>query len=168
MWKIRSFIDQPLALYLYKTLIRPLFTYCDYIYDGCTKSVSNRLHIAQNGALRSVRKCRSDYPTARLHEELEVDYVYVERMKSTLKMVYKGIHDMGSKTINDIFKYYQPTRTLRSDSKRLLVPARITSKFAENDIAQRGCLYWNPIPLVLKEQPTMDQFKTQLKSNKSV
>ena len=163
MWKVRAFIDQPPSLYLYKTLINPLFTYCDFIYDGCIDTLANRLQIAQNGALRAVRKCLSDYPTKRLHDELGVDHLTAERMKSTLKMVYRGIHDLDSKILNTMFDYYQPNRTLRSDSKKLLLPPRTKTKFAEIDIAHRGCVYWNPIPFILKDKPNLDQFKTHLK-----
>ena len=57
-WKMRSFIDENLAKYLYKSLIHPIFGYCDFIYDGCNKGLAKKLQIPQNNALRVVKKCK--------------------------------------------------------------------------------------------------------------
>ena len=56
LWKMRAYIDQPLAQYLYMTLIKPLFGYCDFIFNGCSSEVSRHLQVAQNRALRAVKK----------------------------------------------------------------------------------------------------------------
>ncbi len=45
LWKMRSFIDENLATYLYTTLIHPLFGYYDFIYDGCSKTLENKLQM---------------------------------------------------------------------------------------------------------------------------
>ena len=74
---MRSFISQDLALYLYKTLIHPVITYANFIYDGGLKTNLSKLQIAQNGALRAVCKCKPDYSVARLHDELEIDMLSV-------------------------------------------------------------------------------------------
>ena len=57
LWRMRNFINQPLAKYLYQSLIHPVFQYCDFIYDGCTITLKNKLQVTQNAALRAVRKC---------------------------------------------------------------------------------------------------------------
>ncbi len=52
LWKVRNYVTQDLAKYLYLSLVHPLFSYADYIYDGCSKTTSNKLQIAQNSALK--------------------------------------------------------------------------------------------------------------------
>ena len=130
---MRSFITQSLAKYLYKTLIEPVFTYCDFIYDGCYQYDKDKLQIAQNNSLR----------VSRLHEELQIEYLSVARQKSTIKMTFQGIHNLNPSKINELFEIYTPARSLRSENKQILLPPRTRTKFAENNIVLRGSNYWN-------------------------
>ena len=40
LWKLSNFIPETLAKYLYQTQIHPIFSYCDFLYDGT--SVANK------------------------------------------------------------------------------------------------------------------------------
>ncbi len=73
LWKMRSFIDQNLALDLYNSLIEPMFIYCSHLYDGTTKFNQNRLQVLQNQALRAVMKVNSRFSATEMHETLNVD-----------------------------------------------------------------------------------------------
>ena len=59
LWRMQNFISQPLAKYLYQSLIHPIFQYCDFVYDGCSQTVAHKVQVSQNPALRAVRKCPS-------------------------------------------------------------------------------------------------------------
>ncbi len=74
LWKICNYIPETLARYLYTTLIHPLYLYCDFIYDGCSITMQNKLQTSQNAALRAVKKCRQDYPVQKLHDDLSIDF----------------------------------------------------------------------------------------------
>ncbi len=87
LWKVRNYVSQDLARYLYLTLVHSLFTYCDFVYDGCTSTQGNKLQVAQNSALRAVRNCKYDYSTTKLHNDLQIDDLQTYRRKSTLKLV---------------------------------------------------------------------------------
>ena len=163
LWKMRSFISQNLAKYLYQTLINPIFTYCDFVYDGMSKKNKDKLQISQNAALRAVKRCPMDYPLSRLHNELEIDTLEVCRQKSTLKMVYRGLNDLGPPSLNSIFKTYIPTRTLRSENQLLILPPKTNLIFTECDISHRGCIYWNQVPIETKHSTSIDTFKCKLK-----
>ncbi len=158
LWKIRSYILESLAQYLYITLIHPLYQYCDFILDGCTATLQNRVKVSQNSALRAVKTCGPDYPTQKLHDDLMIDYLKTSQQKSTLKIVYRGVQDLGPDNLNNLFEIYQPTRSLRSESKNLLLPPVSRTKFSEADIAIRGCKYWNPLNDDYKTCETLEQF----------
>ena len=119
LWKMRSFISQNLAKYVYQTLISPIFTYCDFVYDGMSKKNKNKLQINQNAALRALERCPLDYQLNRLHNKLKIDTLAVARQKSTLKMVYRGLSNSGPPSLNSMFCKYTPARTLRSDNQDL-------------------------------------------------
>ncbi len=164
MWKVRNYIDLNLATYLYKTLIHPLYTYCDFLYDGCSISNKSKLQISQNAALRAVNKSPYDYPTVRLHNDLEIDNLATAHQKSTLKIVFRAQSNTGPQNLNNMFTIYQPTQQLRSANEKLILPPKTRTKFAEYDIAYRGCQYWNPMPIEGKLIETLDQFKKYLKT----
>ena len=168
MWKLRPFITEPLAKYLYTTLIDPLFTYCDFIYDGSSNEIARKLQIAQNGALRAIKNCKIEYQTAKLHDELEIDYLSDTHKKSTLKMVYRGVHNEGPSKLNNMFEIYMPNRHLRSESQYLLLPPKMRTKFGEHNIDVRGCVYWNEISLDKRQITSLDSFKSQLKGYKTI
>ena len=55
LWKMRNFIPESLAKYLYTTLIAPMFNYCDFIYDGTSNYNKHKLQVMQNASLRAVK-----------------------------------------------------------------------------------------------------------------
>ena len=109
LWKVRNFITLDLAKYLYQTLIQPLFTYVDFVYDGCSQTISNKLQVTQNSAPCAVKNCKFDYSTTRLHNELEIEGLSVCRKKSSIKMVYRGYHGLRPDILNKLFVPYKPT-----------------------------------------------------------
>ncbi len=163
LWKMRNFITQDLAKYLYQTLINPIFTYCDFIYDGTTQKNKNKLQIKQNAALRAVTHSKIDTAMYRIHDELLLDDLTVSRRKSTLKMVYRGYSNQGPPHLNKMFENYIPSRNLRSENQLLILPPPRKHKFSERDIAVRGCNYWNPLPSTTKINKNLMDLKNKLK-----
>ena len=55
LWRMRGFISRNLAFQLFNSLIKPLYTYCDFVYDGCSATVSKQFEVLQNAGLKAVR-----------------------------------------------------------------------------------------------------------------
>ncbi len=163
LWKMRNFITESLARYLYTTLINPIFSYGDFIYDGTSQTNKIKLQTLKNSSLRAVKGVRRDYPTKRLHDELQIDYLHDCRKKSTLKLVYRGVNNQGPPKLNGLFEKYMPNRTLRSEHRQLILPPKVKTALAENDIEYRGSHYWNNTSMALKSSETLDIFKKALK-----
>ena len=163
LWKMRSFIMQDLARYLYLTLINPVFSYCDFIYDGTSETNKHKLQVKQNDAMRAIARTNIYTPINELHERLEIDSLSTARYKSTLKIVYRGITNAGPPELNSLFEQYIPHRSLRSEDKFTLIPMKYKLKFCDRDIAVRGCHYWNPIPMETKQNKDITELKLKLK-----
>ena len=73
---------------------------------------SIKLQVLQNRVLRAVKKCPPDYQTKSLHNSLEIDYPETSRVKSTHKLIYRGVNNMGSSNLNNMFDIYEPRRQL--------------------------------------------------------
>ena len=66
--RIRSFVDHETSLMLYRTLILPLFDYCDFPYHCLCQRDQYILQKLQNCSLRIIIQCRKLTPTGDLHE----------------------------------------------------------------------------------------------------
>ena len=94
-WKMRHFINESLAKYFYTSLVHPIISYCDFIYDGSTITAKNKLKIAHNNVLGAIKICPRDFPTKCLRDSSEIDDLATTRRKLTLKVVYRGVYNQG-------------------------------------------------------------------------
>ena len=79
--------------------------------------------------------------------------------KTACKIVYRGIHDMGPPIYNKLFSLAIPGRDLRSsDIPNASVPICRT-KFGEHNVAYRGPVYWNQLPINIRMSESLEQFK---------
>ena len=87
-------------------------------------------------------------------------------MKSTLKIVHRGVMNKGPASLNDLFNVYIciPNRSLRSINENLLLPPRTKFKFTENDVAHRGSQYWNKTNSETRHETNTDAYKRMLKT----
>ena len=70
--KVRYFVDFETSLTLYKTLILPLYDYCDYSYHCLSQRDSYTLQKLKNCSLRQVLKCEKLYPVHDMHTICDV------------------------------------------------------------------------------------------------
>ncbi len=141
-------------------MIHPIISYGDFIYDGGLRTNLSNVQIAQNEALRAVRKCKPDYSTKRLHTDLGIEMLDKSRLKSTVKMVFRGVHNQGPAQLNSMFNIYTRNRTLRSESQNLLLPPKCKTVLGDKDISVRGCIYWKQIEYNIHPIETLDEFKS--------
>ena len=93
---------------------------------------------------------------------MKIDHLEIAQKKSTLKIVYTDAYNQCPPEIKELFQIYCPARNLRSEAQHLILPPCTHMKLGENDIAIRGCRYWNGIPIKIKAIETLGKFKTHL------
>ena len=118
---MRGFINQPLAKQLYMSLILPLFNYCNFVYDGGSKTESAKLEVLQNNALHAVRCVDCRYSATSSHNELSIDWLDVSRKKSCVCELYKCLSDTGPQHIRNMFKRREESCVLRSNETCSLI-----------------------------------------------
>ena len=164
LWHVRSFIDYiNLAKQLYVSLIGPLFSYCDYIYDGCNVTDSKMLQVSQNKALRAVLGVKSGFSATRVHQETEVEWLDIDRIKSTCTQVYKTINGLNPPTMSNLFKQQDQTRNLRSQNKCCITRPVTKTVLGDNNMSVRGYHYWTELSADIKNCTTFASFKRNIK-----
>ena len=135
--------DEYSPIYIYGSLIAPLFSFNDYIYDGLDKQYSEKLQIAQNNCLRTCLKCDRQTPRTKLHEDSKIIPLATQRFISSSTIVYQGLNKESTPFINNMFKHVsdQHERQTRSQINRQLLVPRVKLKSCENNIRLRGPSY---------------------------
>ncbi len=163
LWRIRGFIDFDLAKMLYVSLTHPDLLYCNFVIDGATTTEKKKLQTQQNAALCAVCNVDYSYPTAKLFSDIGVDTVQTCMMKTTCKLVYKGMYNMGPNVLNEMFVLHEPIRELRSSHTMSCEVARCHTQFGMKNVAVRGARYWNMLPYDIKSSNMPDMFKERVK-----
>ena len=82
-----------------------------------------------------------------------------------LILVFKAYHGIAPLYISDTITKYEPTRSLRSSSKRLLVVPRYNLKtYGGRAFSVNGPILWNSLPNNIRETETLSTFKNQIKT----
>ena len=101
LWWIRNFISKDLAKHLNQSLIGPHFAYCNwrYIHDGGSVTTSHYLQVGQNNALLAEINADQKYPTDRMHEQLEINWLDVAWQKSSCIEAFKVLNGLGPENL---------------------------------------------------------------------
>ncbi len=164
LWRMRPFISESLARDLYISLIHPHFTYGDIIYDACSIQGKTRLQVHQNMALRAVKNVPPYFPTDRLHEQTEIDWLDVERKQRCCIEAFKALHDMSSTNVNNLLIPYINPRTTRSASITEFKSHTNKTKFGDKNWPNRCEHYWKYLSAEAKSTDKLTTFKTLLKN----
>ncbi len=101
--KIRRFVTRSTALYLYTSLIKPVFEYNDYIYDPMTAEDANSLEVLQNNCLRICLKADKYTSRRDLYKESGICSLAQSREEHTAKVVYLGVSKQSTAFVNSLF-----------------------------------------------------------------
>ena len=86
--KIRYMIDQRTAIYIFKTMIAPIFDYGDIVYEGGNKNRFDKIQRIQNRGLR-ICLARNDYVlTEMVHRLSIIPKLYIRRSSNLKKYMY--------------------------------------------------------------------------------
>ena len=75
--RVRHIIDQQTALIMYKSLILPVFDYCDFVYYSISSNDKEILQRLQNCALKTILRVDRLARTEYIHEALNMDTLEV-------------------------------------------------------------------------------------------
>ena len=92
--RTRSYVDNRIALLLYKTLVQPHFDYCSITWMNGNLSDLQRLQTLQNRALRIVLGVEARYNRETLYRSLNMDRLNERWKKQSLILIYKAIHNL--------------------------------------------------------------------------
>ena len=155
---LKRSIDEELSLTIYKSMVLPIFDYCDFVLDAGPVNSVRGLQTVQN---RCLRLCLGildprDITTAALHTRCSLVKLFIRRRKHILSIMYNWTRD-PEHTV-------QPTRVLRNNTLVKVKVARpILESFCDSPL-YRGMLLWQELKAGVQHSGTIDIFKAQLQN----
>ena len=164
---VRNFMDQSTAVMLFKTLVVPLFEYCDFVYDALTEKDKYTLQKLQNCCLRNILQTGRLTPTIEMHNRLSLLPLSDKRFVNTCSEMHKIYHNSAPNCISTKFTrigdvhLYNTRGAARNDF--YIQPTR--TKLAKGNFSVRGAHAWHSVPECLKEIENRKGFKNALQAH---
>ena len=163
--KIRKCLDWPTAEKMINSTVTSRLAYCNSILYGAKQSHIDRLQCCQNNAARSISKRRKlDHISPVLRE---LYWLPVEHRFSYtfLLLTYKALNGHAPQYLAALISKYVPPRPPRSEDQYLLnTPRWRLDTFGKRAFSKAAPTLWNPLPLSVKQGPSIDSFKAILKT----
>ncbi len=106
---------------------------------------------------------RMSFNTQRLHDQTEIKWLDVERMERCCVEAYRGLHNLSSCNVNNMFISLDNVRNTRSGSHVDFKGRLNRTKFADGNLANRCEQYWRELPLEVKALTKLNSFKNNVK-----
>ena len=163
---IRKFITKETCQQLVHALLSAKLDYGNALLYGLPFDYIKPLQQVQNTAARIVARVNKyDHITPTLKELHWLPITHRINYK-IMCTTYKSLNGLAPGYLSDILHFKQSTRTLRSSNKCLLsVPKHRLSSCGGRAFSRGAPSLWNTLPLELRQKPTFDSFRRNLKTH---
>ena len=164
--RLRLSLSESVAETLIHSFISSRLDYCNAILFGLPDTTLDRLQYVQNSAARVLTRTRRwehITPTLKRLHWLPVNFRISYKL---LLLTYKALHNQAPQYLTDLLDDYTPARNLRSaDLELLAVPTSNRRKLGDRAFSVSAPTLWNSLPLAIRQLPTLDSFKSALKTH---
>ena len=163
--KIRKYLDGPTVEKIINATVTSRLDYCNSLLYGAKQSHIDRLQCCQNNAARIISKRRKfDHISPVLRE---LHWLPVEQRISykILLLTYKALNGLAPQCLAALIWKYVTPQPLRSEDHYLLKsPSWRLEIFGKRVFSKAAPTLWNPLSVSVKQAPSIDSFKTKLKT----
>ena len=154
---VRPYISNSVANLIYKSCVRPIMEYADFLIDSCTKAKTDKLDRIQKRAVRIIDRCHHKEST---YEDLlllyGLDELVARRKKHHLSLMYRQSKDMSN------LETYRPDVVLRNSNKIKFKIKNTKLTMVQNSPFYRGVTLWDRLPEEVQKATTKVKFKQGL------
>ena len=161
---IRKSLTKDATEKLIHALISSRLDFCNSVLSGLPLQQINRLQSLQNSAARLLTLTKKTSHITPILRTLHWLPVQKRIQFKILMLVYRAIHHLAPKYMQDSLIMYRPTRSLRSSNSLFLQVPRTVHSWGDNAFSHMGPTLWNRLPISLRNAPTLQTFKQHLKT----
>ena len=162
---IRSFLTEKATTQLVTSLILSRLDYCNSLLAGLPSCELSRLQRIQNNAARLIFRKSKRESTSPLLVKLHWLPVSCRVEYKIAVLAFRCFDNSLPPYLSSLLTVYQPSRSLRSSSEKLLKVPKVSLKsFGQRSFQYQAPVIWNGLPSSLRNSPSLPSFKTSLKT----
>ena len=162
---IRPYLSNESTAQLVSSMILSRFDYCNSTLSGLPCSL-NRLQKVQNNAARLVLRKRKSDRVIPLLEKLHWLPVEARMHYKIATLAFRHFENSLPPYLSELLHTYQPSRTPRSSSEKLLKVPKTNLKSAGNKSFHfQAAKIWNSLPTNVRSSPSLSPFTKNLKTS---
>ena len=162
---IRKYLTPNSAKIIIQALIVSKLDYCNSLLYGLPSYLIQNLQHIQNSAARLITQSPRFGHITPVLRDLHWLPVHLRIEFKVLLITYKALRGQAPTYIQDLLQPYQPSRSLRSSSKNLLVKPRFNlNSYGKRAFSVAAPDLWNSLPQDIRSSCTVDIFKRKLKT----
>jgi hypothetical protein len=164
--RIRKFLSRTDTERLIHAFVSSRLDYCNSLLYNIPTPLIRRLQLLQNSAARLVTRTRLNEHITPILRDLHWLPVYQRTKFKILVIVFKILHGQAPLYLCDLLTLWTPTRTTRQATSelRFIEPTYCTEYYGSRSFSVAAPRLWNKLPLAIRTAPTIDSFKSSLKT----
>ena len=163
--RIRSYLDQKTTLTLIHSFVTSKLDTCNALLANLPSDDLMKLQRIQNIAARITTRATRHTSISSILVDLHWLPISKRIHFKILLLTYKALNGSAPPFVSELLHIYVPSRALRSQHKHLLeVPRCNTKYYGQSSFTIIAPTLWNSIPLTIRTAPTLQTFKTGLKT----
>ena len=164
--KIRNYLTQEAAAQLIHAFVTSRLDYCNSLLFGLPSTSLYRLQRIQNIAARILTRTKKFDHITPVLKSLHWLPIHLRIKFKILLLCFRIINGLAPAYLSDLLTPYKQSRTLRSSSKSLLfIPESKLKTYGDRSFACAAPLLWNNLPLDIRDAPSLETFKSNLKTH---
>ncbi|XP_077936617.1 uncharacterized protein LOC144383352 [Gasterosteus aculeatus] len=164
--KIRPSLTPPTAEKLIHPFVSSRLDYCNSLLYGISNTSMNKLQLVQNAAARLLTHTKSWHHITPVLKDLHWLPVSHRISYKILTLTYKALHQLVPPYLSELLSPYQPHRSLRSTSARLLfTPTSKLRSFGDRAFSRAAPKLWNSLPILIRDSDSITTFQSRLKTH---
>ena len=164
--QIRQYLDTNSAKTLMHSYVSSRLDTFNSLLYGIPKHELDKIQRVQNAAARVVSLTRKHEHITPVLMSLHWLPIAQRMDYKILMFTYKALHGLAPQYLTDLLQVSNNQRTLRSNSKFLLViPKRVSVKYGDSSFAYAAASLWNSLPEECRMAQTLQLFKSKLKTH---
>ena len=149
--KIRKFLDEKVALKIYKSMILPYLDYGDIIYNTASQEGLDKLQRLQNRCLKICKNLSIRFDTKELHSITKFPMLETRRRAHINNFMYKRLKKVSLVDTRDI-----RTRAHDAPLFKIKIPKNEAYK---RSVQYAGAVQWNSLSKETRNVESFDRFK---------
>ncbi|XP_069050137.1 uncharacterized protein [Lepisosteus oculatus] len=163
--RLRPMLSLTVAEKLINIFVFSRIDYCNALLPGVSKSTLNKLQYVQNSAARILTRSSTSVHITPILESLHWLPVKFRVDFKILMLTYKALHGLAPQYLSELLSPYSPPRNLRSSNSALLtVPQARLHCMGDRAFSCYAPKLWNSLPKDIRESPSLNSFKSRLKT----